>query len=59
MNQLAHSRYLVHLLVLALVIVLAAAAMLVAHVGMAVLGLLGLALTVVVFTIMLAFTAGN
>nr|WP_111299924.1 hypothetical protein [Paracoccus saliphilus] len=59
MNQIAKSRHLFHVIVLAVAAVLAAGVLLATNFGLPVLGLLGLALTIAVFTIMLAFTAGN
>lgn len=58
MNHIA-PRTLLHLLTLALLAVLVLAAAVVAHFGLAVLGILGLVLTLAVFAVMLAFMAGN
>jgi len=59
MTYLAQSRYFSHLLALVVTLAAAVAVLIVAQFGLAVLGLAGLVLTVVVFTILLAFTAGN
>ncbi|MFC0201012.1 hypothetical protein [Paracoccus rhizosphaerae] len=59
MNHTAPSRPVFHLLVIALLAVAVLAVAIVAHFGLAVLGILGLVLTLAVFAVMLAFTAGN
>ena len=59
MTYTVPSRPVFHMLMIALLAVAVLAVALVAHFGLAVLGILGLVLTLAVFAVMLTFTAGN